>query len=94
VAIVVAGSTPPLHIYAWNLQTGKLIDIQAMRTWVRSLTLVNRGMLVSAFGWKRRFWDLYKECSKSESLQHTTDVSSGSRPDGKEVCCGTTEASL
>jgi WD40 repeat protein len=55
--IVAAGSTDPFHIYAWNLQTGKLIDIFTGHAGpVCSLAFqATGGMLVSA-SWDERRW--------------------------------------
>jgi periodic tryptophan protein 2 len=91
--IVAAGSTDPFHIYAWNLQTGKLIDIFTGHAGpVASLAFqATGGMLVSA-SWDGtvKLWDLYKGNVPTESLQHTSDVVCVAfRPDGKEVCTGT-----
>jgi periodic tryptophan protein 2 len=91
--IVAAGSTDPFHIYAWNLQTGKLIDIFTGHAGpVCSLAFqATGGTLVSA-SWDGtvKLWDLYKGNVPTESLQHTSDVVCVAfRPDGKEVCTGT-----
>lgn len=91
--IVTAGSTDPFHIYAWNLQTGKLIDIFTGHAGpICSLAFqATGGMLVSA-SWDGtvKLWDLYKGNVPTESLQHTSDVVCVAfRPDGKEVCTGT-----
>lgn len=91
--IVTAGSLDPHHVYAWNMQTGKLLDIFTGHTGpVCDLIFqATGGTLVSA-SWDGtvKMWDLYKGNVPTESLQHTTDVVCvATRPDGKEICTGT-----
>ena len=97
--IVTAGTMEPFHIYAWNLQTGRLLDILSGHQGpVCSLTYQTSvgGALISA-SWDGtvKLWDLYKQKDgntvvPSESMGHTTDVVCvACRPDGKELCCGT-----
>ncbi|GKY90534.1 hypothetical protein MPSEU_000027100 [Mayamaea pseudoterrestris] len=91
--IVLAGSTDPFHIYSWNLQTGKLLDVFTGHAGpVSALAFQpNGGMLFSA-SWDGtvKVWDMYKDKVPMESLQHTSDVVCVScRPDGKEICAGT-----
>jgi len=91
--IVTAGSTDPFHIYAWNLQTGKLLDIFTGHLGpVCSLAFANTGGTLASASWDGtvKLWDLYKGNVPTESLQHSSDVVCVSfRPDGKEVCTGT-----
>ena len=96
--IVTAGSTDPFHIYAWNLQTGKLLDVFTGHAGpVCAMAFQpNGGVLVSA-SWDGsvKLWDLYKRNVATESLQHTADVVCVTcRPDGKEICSGTTGGML
>jgi periodic tryptophan protein 2 len=91
--IVTAGSADPFHVYAWNLQTGKLLDVFTGHTGpvCDMAFLSNGGTLVSA-SWDGtvKLWDLYKGNVPTESLQHTSDVVCvACRPDGKELCTGT-----
>lgn len=92
--IVVAGSTDLFHIYAWNFQTGKLLDILSGHAGpVCDLSFQQgTGVLVSA-SWDGtvKTWDLYKGVSvPTESFQHSTDVVCVAvRPDGKQICTGT-----
>lgn len=91
--IVTAGSFDPHHVYAWNMQTGKLLDVFTGHSGpVCSLTFQpNGGTLLSA-SWDGtvKSWDLYKGNVPTESLQHTSDVVCvACRPDGKEICTGT-----
>jgi len=90
--IVCAGSTDPFHIYSWNLQTGKLLDIFTDHSGpVSSLCFQpNGGTLVSS-SWDGtvRLWDMYKGNVSTDSLRHNTDVVCVTfRPDGKEICSG------
>jgi periodic tryptophan protein 2 len=92
--IVTAGSMDPFHIYAWNLQTGKLLDVLTGHTGpISQLAYQSQGggILASA-SWDGtvKLWDLYKGNVPTETLHHTSDVVCVScRPDGKEVCSGT-----
>jgi len=91
--IVTAGCMDPFHVYAWNLQTGKILDVYSGHTGpVCDLAFQpNGGVLVSA-SWDGtvKTWDLYKSQVPTESLSHTTDVVCVTcRPDGKEICTGT-----
>lgn len=91
--IVTAGCMDPFHVYAWNLQTGKILDVYSGHTGpVCDLAFQpNGGVLVSA-SWDGtvKLWDLYKSHVPTESLAHTTDVVCvACRPDGKEICSGT-----
>lgn len=93
--IVVAGSMDPFHIYAWNLQTGKLLDIltgHAGPVCDMSFQL-GTGVLVSA-SWDGtvKTWDLYKSTASvaMDSFQHTTDVVCVAiSPSGQQICTGT-----
>ena len=91
--IVTAGAMDPFHIYSWNLQTGKLLEIYTGHTGPVSHLAYqsNGGTLVSA-SWDGtvKLWDLYKDNVPTESLRHNSDVVCVTcRPDGKEVCSGT-----
>jgi len=91
--IVCAGTMDPFHIYAWNLQTGKILDVYTGHKGpVCDLAFQsNGGTLVSA-SWdgSAKTWDLYKGNVPTESLQHNSDVVCVTcRPDGKEICTGT-----
>lgn len=91
--IVTAGSMDPFHIYAWNLQTGKLLDVLTGHTGpVSQLAYQSHGGTLASASWDGtvKLWDLYKGNVPTESLQHNSDVVCVScRPDGKEVCSGT-----
>ena len=91
--IVAAGSADPFHIYIWNLQTGKLLDIMTGHEGpICDLTFQSSGGVLASASWDGtvRFWDLYKGNVATESVQHTSDVVCVAfRPDGKEVCSGT-----
>ena len=91
--IVCAGSTDPFHIYTWNMQTGKLLDVYTGHTGpVSDLCFQPTGGTLVSASWDGtvRLWDLYKGNVPTETLQHTTDVVCVTiRPDGKEVCSGT-----
>ena len=91
--IITAGCMDPFHVYTWNLQTGKILDVYTGHTGpVCDLAFQpNGGVLVSA-SWDGtvKVWDLYKARVPTESLSHSTDVVCVScRPDGKEICSGT-----
>jgi periodic tryptophan protein 2 len=91
--IVLAGSTEPFHIYSWNLQTGKLLDIFTGHSGpVSALAFQSNGGMLASASWDGtvKLWDLYKDKVPTESLQHTSDVVCVTyRPDGKEICSGT-----
>jgi len=91
--IVTAGTMDPFHIYAWNLQTGKLLDVLTGHTGpVSQLAYQSQGGTLASSSWDGsvKLWDLYKGNVPTESLQHNSDVVCvACRPDGKEVCSGT-----
>lgn len=91
--IVTAGSMDPFHIYVWNLQTGKLLDVLTGHTGpVSQLAYQSQGGTLASSSWDGsvKLWDLYKGNVPTESLQHNSDVVCvACRPDGKEVCSGT-----
>ena len=91
--IITAGSMDPFHVYAWNLQTGKLLDmLTGHQGPVCSLAYQSSGGILASASWDGtvKLWDLYKGNVPSESLQHTSDVVCVTfRPDGKELCTGT-----
>eukprot|EP00980_Cylindrotheca_fusiformis_P012699 scaffold3103_cov136-Cylindrotheca_fusiformis.AAC.37 len=91
--IVTAGSMDPFHIYSWNLQTGKLLDVLTGHTGpVCDLAYQMSGGTLASASWDGsvKLWDLYKGNIPTETLQHTSDVACVScRPDGKEICVGT-----
>ena len=91
--IVTAGSMDPFHIYAWNLQSGKLLDVLTGHEGpVCSLAYQSSGGTLASASWDGtvKLWDLYKGNVPTESLQHTADVVCvACRPDGKEICTGT-----
>jgi periodic tryptophan protein 2 len=105
--VVAAGSADPFHVYCWNLQTGKLLDVLTGHTGpVCDLQFASAGgssshaaggsMLVSA-SWDGtvKLWDVYKTNVPSETLQHTSDVVCVAvRPDGLEICTGTVSGIL
>jgi periodic tryptophan protein 2 len=80
----------PFHIYCWNIQTGKLIDILTGHTGpVCSLAFQSNGGILVSGSWDgtAKLWDLYKQNIPTDSLQHSSDVVCvTSRPDGKQVC--------
>jgi periodic tryptophan protein 2 len=91
--IVTAGTTDPFHIYVWNLQTAKLMDVLTGHEGpVCALTFQSSGGILASASWDGsvKFWDLYKQNVPTESVQHTSDVVCVAfRPDGKELCTGT-----
>ena len=91
--IVAAGTTDPFHIYVWNLQTAKLLDVLTGHDGpVCDLAFQKTGGMLASASWDGtvKFWDLYKGNVPSESAQHASDVVCVAfRPDGKEVCTGT-----
>mmetsp|Transcript_5199 Transcript_5199/g.7329 ORF Transcript_5199/g.7329 Transcript_5199/m.7329 type:complete len:946 (+) Transcript_5199:168-3005(+) len=91
--VVTAGTIDPFHIYVWNLQTGKLMDILTGHTGpVCGLAFQSTGGTLASASWDGtvKFWDLYKGNVPTESVQHTSDVVCVAfRPDGKEICTGT-----
>lgn len=94
--IVTAGTTDPFHIYAWNLQSGKLLDVFTGHTGPVCNLDWNKGTLASA-SWDGtvKLWDLYKGDIPTESLKHSSDVVCVAfRPDGKELCSGTVNGLL
>jgi periodic tryptophan protein 2 len=90
--IVCAGTADPFHIYAWNLQTSKVLDIFTGHTGpVCELKFLSSGCMLVSASWDGtvKTWDLYKSNVPTESLQHTSDVVCvACRPDGKQVCSG------
>eukprot|EP00934_Nitzschia_sp_Nitz4_P008737 Nitzschia sp. Nitz4//scaffold89_size161592//84665//87648//NITZ4_002382-RA/size161592-snap-gene-0.134-mRNA-1//1//CDS//3329559628//8727//frame0 len=90
--IVTAGAMDPFHVYAWNLQTGKLLDVFTGHSGpVSCLTYQSSGGVLASASWDGsvKLWDLYKGNVPTESLQHNSDVVCVSfRPDGKEICTG------
>jgi periodic tryptophan protein 2 len=91
--IITAGSMDPFHIYAWNLQTGKLLDVLTGHSGpVCNLAYQSSGGILASASWDGsvKLWDLYKGNVPTESLQHNSDVVCVTcRPDGKEICTGT-----
>ena len=91
--IITAGSMDPFHIYAWNLQTGKLLDVLTGHSGpICDLAYQSSGGILASASWDGsvKLWDLYKGNVPSESLQHTSDVVCvACRPDGREICTGT-----
>ena len=91
--IVAAGTTDPFHIYVWNLQTAKLLDVLTGHEGpVCDLAFQKSGGMLASASWDgtMKLWDLYKGNVPSESAQHASDVVCVAfRPDGKEVCTGT-----
>lgn len=91
--IITAGSMEPFHVYVWNLQTAKLLDVLSGHTGPVSEVAFHpvRGTLASA-SWDGtvKVWDLYKREGQPESIKHLNDVvCCAFRPDGLELCTGT-----
>jgi periodic tryptophan protein 2 len=91
--VLVAGTMDPFHIYTWNVQSGKLMDILTGHVGpISSLSFHPiRGTLSSA-SWDGtvKIWDLYKREGDPESLKHAQDVvCCAFRPDGNQICTGT-----
>mmetsp|Transcript_40530 Transcript_40530/g.97826 ORF Transcript_40530/g.97826 Transcript_40530/m.97826 type:complete len:912 (+) Transcript_40530:60-2795(+) len=90
--IVTAGSMDPFHIYSWNLQTGKLLEVLTGHSGpVCNIAYQQSGGTLASASWDGtvKLWDLYKGNIPTESLQHTSDVVCvACRPDGKEICSG------
>ena len=97
--VVTAGTMEPFHIYAWNLQTGKLLDVlsghQGPVCGLTYQTSVGGALVSASWDGTVKLWDLYKQKDgntvvPSESMAHTADVVCvACRPDGKELCSGT-----
>jgi periodic tryptophan protein 2 len=91
--IVTAGSMDPFHVYAWNLQTGKLLDVYTGHTGpVSQLAFQSHGGTLASASWDGtvKLWEMYKGNVPTESLQHNSDVVCvACRPDSKEICTGT-----
>ena len=90
--IVAAGSADPFHIYVWNLQSGKIMDVFSGHAGpICDLAFQSTGGMLASASWDGtvKTWDLYKGNVPTESLQHSTDVVCVAiRPDGKEICTG------
>jgi periodic tryptophan protein 2 len=90
--IVTAGTADPYHIYVWNLQSGKILDVFTGHTGpICDLAFQSTGGTLASASWDGtvKTWDLYKGNVPTESLQHSTDVVCVAiRPDGKEICTG------
>lgn len=90
--IVTAGSTDPFHIYIWNLQSGKILDVFTGHAGpVCDLVFQSNGGTLISASWDGtvKTWDLYKGNVPTESLRHSTDVVCVDiRSDGKEICTG------
>jgi periodic tryptophan protein 2 len=91
--VLVAGTMDPFHIYTWNVQSGKLLDILTGHVGpISSLCFhPTRGTLCSS-SWDGtvKLWDLYKREGEPESMRHAQDVvCCAFRPDGVQVCTGT-----
>ncbi|KAL3943614.1 MAG: hypothetical protein SGBAC_002323 [Bacillariaceae sp.] len=90
--IVTAGSMDPFHIYSWNLQTGKLLEVLTGHSGpVCNIAYQASGGTLASASWDGtvKLWDLYKGNIPTESLQHSSDVVCvACRPDGKEICSG------
>uniref|UniRef100_A0A7S2YDT2 Small-subunit processome Utp12 domain-containing protein n=1 Tax=Entomoneis paludosa TaxID=265537 RepID=A0A7S2YDT2_9STRA len=91
--IVVAGSTDPFHVYAWNMQTAKLLDVFTGHSGpVACMSFQPNGGTLATGSWDGtvKLWDMYKSNTSTESLSHNSDVVCiAYRPDGKEICTGT-----
>jgi periodic tryptophan protein 2 len=92
--IVCGGTMDPFHIYTWNIQTSRLLDVYTGHTGpVSSLKFqCNNGGVLASASWDGtvKLWDLYKDNVQTESLQHNSDiVCLTCSPNGKEICSGT-----
>mmetsp|Transcript_19430 Transcript_19430/g.28794 ORF Transcript_19430/g.28794 Transcript_19430/m.28794 type:complete len:893 (-) Transcript_19430:3154-5832(-) len=89
--IVAAGSMDDFHIYIWNLQTAKLLDVlNGHEGPVVDLSFA--GGVLASVSWDgtMKLWDVYKTNVPTESFQHASDaVCLAWRPDSKEICTGT-----
>jgi len=94
--VLVAGSTDPFHLYAWSVQTGRILDVLTGHVGpISNLTFQSRGVLASS-SWDGtvKLWDLYKAGNENnqqpESLRHSQDVvCCAFRLDGMQLCTGT-----
>ena len=92
--IVVGGTMDPFHIYTWNIQTSRLLDVYTGHTGPISALKFqcNNGGILASSSWDGtvKLWDLYKNNVQTESLQHNSDiVCLTCSPNGKEICSGT-----
>jgi periodic tryptophan protein 2 len=102
--VVAAGSADPFHVYCWNLQTGKLLDVLTGHAgpvcdlqFASAGATTNSGSMLVSASWDGtvKLWDVYKTNVPSETLQHTSDVVCVAvRPDGLEICTGTVSGIL
>lgn len=92
--IITAGTMDPFHVYMWNIQTAKLLDIYTGHTGPISKLqfMPTNSMLLASSSWDGtvKIWDLYKNNVSTESFQHNTDVVClACSPNGKQICTGT-----
>ena len=89
--IVAAGSSDDFHVYVWNLQTAKLLDVLNGHEGPVVALSFTGGMLASgSWDGTMKLWEVYKTNVPSESFQHGSDVVCLAwRPDSKELCTGT-----
>mmetsp|Transcript_19339 Transcript_19339/g.41638 ORF Transcript_19339/g.41638 Transcript_19339/m.41638 type:complete len:910 (+) Transcript_19339:58-2787(+) len=96
--IVVAGSTDPFHVYCWNMQTAKLLDVFTGHAGpVTCMSFQPVGGVLATASWDGtvKLWDLYKSGASTESLTHNADVVCVAfRPDGQEICTATVRGVL
>eukprot|EP00981_Chlorochromonas_danica_P009320 scaffold2613_cov159-Ochromonas_danica.AAC.7 len=95
--VVCAGSLDPFNIYVWALQTGKLLEVLSGHEGpIACLDFSPSRSMLASGSWDGtcKLWNIFSnECV--ETLEHGCDVLSVAfRPDGKEVCCATTNGNL
>lgn len=89
--VVVAGTADPFHVYAWNLQSGKLLDVFTGHAGpVCSLALHGSTLASASWDGTVKLWNIYKQNSATESLTHGSDVvACAFSPTGKYLCSAT-----
>jgi periodic tryptophan protein 2 len=95
--VVCAGSLDPFNIYVWALQTGKLLEILAgHEAPIACLDYSPSTSVLSSGSWDGtcKLWNVFQnQCI--ETFEHGCDVMAVAfRPDGKELCCATTNGNI
>lgn len=94
--VVCAGAMDPFSIYVWSLQTGRLLDILAGHEGPIACLEFSSGSTLASGSWDGtlKLWDVFNR-NNTETFEHGCDVLAVAfRPDGKEVCCATTNGNI